>query len=375
MVAKKNINRPDYALLVVIGLLLTSGILILASVSASYSQARFGNSYYFLRRQIIVGLLPGLLLGFLAFKVKLSFIKKYSPFLLLLNLALLAMVFVPGIGLKTEGASRWINLGLISFQPSEFLKITFILYLAAWLTGRSQKEKVLNKSFIFFLVILGLIALTLIFQPDISTLAVIFAIAVIMYFSIKTPLFHTVLILLMGAGSLFFLIKQAPYRLARFSVFLRPGYEPMGIGYQLQQAVIAIGSGGIRGTGLGMSVQKFFIGLLPQPISDSIFVIFSEETGFIGGVFLVLLFLFFLWRGFKIAKGSKNKFCQLAALGITSWIIIQTFVNIGAMIRLLPLTGIPLPFVSYGGSSLVATLIAMGILLNISKKSNFSLKE
>ena len=169
------------------------------------------------------------------------------------------------------------------------------------------------------------------------------------------------------AGSLIALIKIAPYRAERMLVFFQPGIDPLGIGFQAKQALIAVGSGGIAGVGLGMGIQKF--GFLPQPISDSIFAIFAEETGFIGALALIFLFLMFLWRGFRIAKKTQNKFFQLTAIGITSWIIVQAFVNIGSMIGLLPITGIPLPFISYGGSHLIAELVGIGILLNISKQT------
>ena len=369
----KTDSQADYILLGTIGLLLVLGIVILASVSAPFSQEKFGHTYYFLKRQVIFGLIPGLILGFLAFKIRLSLIKKWVPFLLLGNLALLGIIFIPGLGLKIEGAVRWINLGPLSFQPSEFLKITFLLYLAAWLANRIPGQnkpaavKDFSQTLVVFFIVFGLISLALIFQPDISTLGIIYAIAVLMYFSANTPFRHTVLIILLGALGLFSLVKLAPYRASRFLVFFNPEIDPMGIGYQLKQSLIVIGSGGISGAGLGASIQKFFPGFLPQPISDSIFVVFSEETGFIGGLFLISLFLIFLWRGLKITKGAKDKFGQLASLGITSWIVIQAFVNIGAMIGVLPLTGITLPFISYGGSSLVASLIGVGILLNISK--------
>ena len=374
-------KKPDYVLLGTIIALTLLGILILASASAPYSQTRFGNTYYFLKRQIIFGLIPGIILGFLFFKINLSLIKKSAAFLFLINLVFLLMIFIPGIGLKIEGATRWVNLGPISFQPSEFLKITFILYLAAWLANRNKKvsknntarktNKIifLDQTFVFFLIVSGLVSLALVLQPDISTLVIIFSVAFLMYFSINTPILHNILMLVISGGGLLFLIKFEPYRAERFIVFLNPEFDPMGIGYQLKQAVIAIGSGGITGTGLGMSIQKFLPGFLPQPISDSIFVIFSEETGFIGAFLLIALFLLFLWQGFKIIKETKDRFCQLTTLGIVSWIIIQAFVNIGAMIRILPLTGVPLPFIGYGGSALAATLIGMGILLNISKQT------
>jgi len=355
----------------VVVVLLVLGILVLASVSASLSQEKFGTTYYFLNRQIL-WIIVGVILAFLVFKIPLNFLKKWAPILLLINVVLLAMVFLPKIGITFFGATRWLNLGPISFQPSEFLKLTFILYLAAWLTTRTEKisalkkQKEFSQTLIAFLIVSGLISLLLIFQPDISTLGVIILVAGIIYFLANTPLWHSLLIVLIGSGVLLTLIKLAPYRVARLLVFLKPETDPMGIGYQIKQSLIAVGSAGIFGLGLGMSRQKF--GFLPASISDSIFAIFSEETGFIGGLILISLFLIFLWRGFKIAKESKDKFSQLTALGISSWITLQAFVNIGSMIGILPLTGIPLPFISYGGSALISELIGVGILLNISKQ-------
>ena len=385
----KEHSRPDYVLVAVVTILMVLGILILTSVSTSLALKRFGTTYYFLNHQLLFGILPGIILAFLAFRIRLDLLKKWAPILLLINLVLLAIVFLPGSkflvgGTVLGGAARWINLGSISFQPAEFLKLTFILYLAAWLTSRTpqragggQSEKKFtpldskhltgfSTTLAAFLIVIGLISLLLIFQPDISTLGVIILVATLIYFLAGTPLWHNILIILIGGGGLLSLIKLAPYRFARLLVFLKPEIDPMGIGYQLKQALIAVGSGGIFGLGLGMSRQKF--GFLPQSMSDSIFAIFSEETGFIGSLILITLFLIFLWRGFRIGKITQDRFSQLTALGITSWIIIQAFVNIGSMIGILPLTGIPLPFISYGGSALVAELVGIGILLNISKQ-------
>lgn len=378
--AKKEKNHPDYILVAATGFLIVLGILILSSVSATLSQEKFGSPFYFLLHQILFGLLPGIVLAFLVFKIKLSFLRKWSPVLLLLNLGLLGMVFLPKIGVSLGGATRWIDLKIISLQPAEFLKLTFFLYLASLLESKTQsyqklikglKYKMPQSSFssgaglVAFFVLLALISIFLILQPNISTLGVIVLIGTLMYFSAGTPLWHSILIILAASGGFWALIKMAPYRASRLLIFLNPEFDPMGKGYQLKQALIAIGSGGILGLGLGMSRQKF--GFLPQAMSDTIFAIFAEEMGFIGAFVLISLFLIFLWRSIKIAKGSPDKFAQLTALGISSWIVLQAFINVGAMIRILPPTGIPLPFISYGGSHLVAELIGVGILFNISK--------
>jgi len=371
---KKNF---DYVFLGISLALIVLGILILASVSASLGQEKFGDVYYFLRRHLIYGVIPGVILAFLAFKIPLSLIKKWAFPLLLINLLFLGLVFLPKIGLSYGGAARWINLGFFSFQPSEFFKLTFLIYLAAWLSSRTaqdsstlkrketKKYQTLTTLLIPFLLILGTAAIFLIKQPAISTLGITILTAGVIYFGASAPIWHLIIIGTVGISGFLYLIYSATYRFHRLTVLLQPATDPMGIGYQIKQSLIAVGSGGILGLGLGMSRQKF--GFLPEPIGDAVFAVFSEETGFLGALILISLFLIFAWRGFKIIKAASDKFSGLLALGIIFWISSQAFINIGSMIGILPLTGIPLPFISYGGSHIVAELIGLGILLNISK--------
>ncbi len=368
---KKQKNHPDFILSATISLLLTLGFAILASVSITVSQKIFGNSFQFLMHQIKYGYLPGLILGFLAYKINLKPLRKISLPALFTTILLMVLVFLPKIGVSIGGANRWIALGPIIIQPSELLKLTFIIYLAAWLTKHKERNKKSIQLFLPLIIILAVVCALLIKQPDISTLFTVAAITLVMYFSAGTPFWQTGLLILSGIGALAILIKTAPYRLNRFLVFLRPDAQPLGIGYQMKQALIAIGSGALIGQGLGLSVQK--AGFLPEPMTDSIFAVFAEETGFVGAIILISLFLIFAWQGFKIAKQSSETFFKLMAIGITFWITFQAFINIGAMIGILPLTGIPLPLVSYGSSHLVMELIAIGLLLNISKhtKNNF----
>lgn len=371
-------NDLDYPLLGITFILILLGILVLASVSASISLEKFKTPFYYLQHQLLWGLIPGVILAWGVFKVRVSFLKKIVPVFILINLVLLAAVFLPIIGSEYTGARRWIIWGPLSFQPSEFLKITFVLYLASWLSSKTKEKYKRNrkksgpgspqtKTLFAFLIIIGIISLLLILQPDISTLGVIALTGILMYFLAFTPAWHTLLIILGGLGTLGGLIKIAPYRMNRLTVFLNPNLDPQGIGYQIKQSLIAIGSGGIKGVGLGLSRQKF--GYLPGTMSDSIFAIFAEETGVIGSIVLVALFLLFLWRGFTIATRSSDRFLKLTAWGITCWIVIQAFINIGSMSGLLPLTGIPLPFVSYGGSAMITELVGVGLLLKISKYS------
>jgi len=369
----KKKQKFDYILAIVVAVLVILGILVLASVSATFSQEKFGRTTYYLFHQMICGLVLGIILGFVAFKIKLSTLKKWAWLFILINLIFMALVFIPRLGIVAGGAPRWMNLGFVSFQPSEFLKLTFIFYLSAWLTSRTIKKsfkktkKELKFTLIPFLVIIGIIAILLTKQSDVSTLGMIILIAALMYFSANTPLWHSVLIILISSAGFLVLVKIAPYRIMRLRVLLGSIKDPMGTGYQIEQSLIAIGSGGILGLGLGTSIQR--LGFIPQTMSDSIFAVFAEETGFVGSLVLIFLFLVLLWRGFRISKRSPDKFSQLFTIGISSWICIQAFINIGAMIGILPLTGIPLPFISYGGSHMVAELIGIGILLNISKSS------
>ncbi|MFH1401886.1 MAG: putative lipid II flippase FtsW [Parcubacteria group bacterium] len=369
-------KKVDLILLGTTGALLIFGILMLASVSASFSQEKFGTTYYYLNHQLI-NILIGLILGFLAFKINLNLLKKCLPFLLFGNLTLMLMVFLPGIGISAGGATRWLNLGFTSIQPSEFLKLTFILYLASWLNTRTSYKNKLPKeernrnfgqTFLAFLMVLGIIGIFLFLQSDQSTFIIILLVATILYFVAQAPFWHIIVLILTSTGALALFGSSASYRMKRILVWLKPETDPMGIGYQIKQALIAVGSGGIFGLGLGMSRQKF--GFLPASMTDSIFAVLAEETGFLGCLILITLFLIFLWRGFKIGKNNRDNFLKFTALGITSWILIQTLINISSMIGLFPVTGIPLPFFSYGGSAIITELTGMGILLNISKHTS-----
>jgi cell division protein FtsW len=252
------------------------------------------------------------------------------------------------------------------------------LYLSAWISNRQidktkkdivshAKNTIYNITYILlpFLLLLSIISIILIMQPDLSTLGIIGLTLLAIYFGSKTPVWHTIFIILGAIGGLIALIKFEPYRLGRLLVFLHPETDPLGIGFQVKQSLIAIGSGGFFGKGLGLSYQKF--GFLPQAMTDSVFAVLGEETGIVGSTILIILFLLFLWFGFRIAKDSTDKFSKFTALGITFWITLQAFINISSAIGIWPLAGIPLPFFSYGGSHLLTELAGVGLLLNISK--------
>lgn len=373
-------SHLNYYLLLAVGILLLLGVLFLATLSSPLSLNRFGTTNYYLFHQLFFGILPALIAGIIVYFLPLEFLKKFAVVLLLTNIGLLALVFLPFFGIKLLGAQRWLNFGFFGFQPSEFLKITSVLYLSALMSckfsegkksGFASKAKSgfynLKEVFLPFFLLITVVAAILFFQRDASTMGIILLTLLIVYFASKTPIWHTLLIGFFGALGFFLLIKFTPYRMQRFLVFLNPEADPLGVGYHLKQSIIAVGSGGIFGKGLGMSTQKF--GYLPQAMSDSIFAIMAEETGILGSLALIGLFLFFIWQGVRIAKNAKDKFSQLTAVGITFWIGLQALINIGSCIGIVPLSGVPLPFISSGGSHLLTELIGVGLLLNISKKS------
>lgn len=361
-------QKPDYFLLGLFIILTILGLLILSSASVIISQTKFNNPYYYLKHQLLFGLSIGFMGFILLYKISYFKLKKLSLIILLINIGLLILVFVPGIGFGYGNAKRWIDIGPFAFQPSEILKLSFIIYLAAWL----DKKKPLLKSFWFgyipFLLINGLVGLLIIAQPDTGTLGVILLSALMMYFIAETRIIYTIFTILLGFSAFFVLIKISPYRFARFLTFLNPEIDPLGISYQINQAILGIASGGLFGLGFGKSLQKY--NYLPHPATDSIFAIFSEETGFLGGLILITIFLLIFWRGLIIAKNAPDRFGKFLAVGISSLIIIQAIINIAAISGLMPLTGIPLPFISYGGTALAVFLTSAGLLLNISKYRN-----
>ena len=296
---------------------------------------------------------------------QISIPKNLIRFLAILIL-LLVLVFIPGIGIKTLGASRWINLGVFRFQPSELAKLALVLYLATWFV--LQKGKInaqnLSKLGVIVAVMVGLILL----QPDLGTAIILMSSSLLLYIVVGGSWLHVLVIvpaLILGA---FGFISIAPYRLARMTTFLHPFEDIRETGYHMYQALLGIGSGGVFGLGIGQSRQKY--AFLPEATTDSIFAIIAEEVGFIGASIMVLLFLLLVWRGFRIAFRAKDAFSRFLAAGITCMIGVQAFMNIGSMVAIIPLTGVVLPLVSYGGSSMIVTLAGIGILLRIAKEKS-----
>ncbi|MFH0779503.1 MAG: putative lipid II flippase FtsW [Parcubacteria group bacterium] len=368
---KSNLGSPDYALIIAFGFLILFGLLMLTSAGAADGYQKFNDSYHFIKHQIIHGLLPGLALFFIFARINYRIWKKFTMPLLFLSLILLIIVFIPGVGATYGTAKSWINIGQFSFQPSELVKLTFLLYLATWLEKRgTQGVKDLYYGFMPFLFLIGIISGLMLLQPDLGTLAIIIFISVAVFFASGAKLKHVIGLLIAGAGAIYLLILKSPYRAARLTTFLHPELDPQGIGYHINQAFLAIGSGGWSGRGFGMSRQKFQY--LPEATGDSIFAILAEEMGFIVCLIFLGLLIFLMLRIFKIAKNAPDPFGRLLAVGIASWFIFQSFFNICSMIGLMPMTGVPLPFISYGGSALAVGLAAIGLLVNISKQTKNS---
>lgn len=336
------------------------GIFMLYESSSYSSLLSIGDKYYFVKNQSVwfaIGVVACLVVSRVDYK---RYYKLALPFLLV-SLVFLILPFFPGFGLELKGAHRWINLGFIVVQPSEILKITLTIYLAAWL---SMKEK---GRFFAFIMLLALSVFLVVIEPDMGTAFIIAVTATIVYFLSGAPIRDMVLILLGTIIGIFGLIKVAPYRIARLTAFQNFDAKDLPTtSYHVKQILIALGYGGLFGVGFGNSIQKY--AYLPESTTDSIFAIFAEETGFIGSVFLAGLFVLLLVLGFYIALRAPDNFGKLLAAGIIIFIIIQAFINIASQVVLIPLTGIPLPFISYGGSSLIINFISIGILLSIARR-------
>jgi len=364
---KARVGKPDYLLAMTVFLLCLFGIVMISSASIVLSGERFGHNYYYVTHQIIsfvIGL-AALLLGYF---IDYRLWRKLALIMFLASLIMLLGVFIPGIGREFGGAHRWLGIGNILFQPSEIVKLTFIIYFASWLERKGEGIRDFSAGFIPFIVLIVILGFLIMSQPDLGTLSVIILTAVVIFF-IAGARYNHIGLATIGALILFtILVRVAPYRMQRFLVFLNPGEQTLGAGYHINQALIAIGSGGLWGLGFGQSKQKYLY--LPQPHIDSIFAVIAEELGFIRTGLILLAYVFIGIRGFKIARNAPDNFAKYLAIGITAWIVFQAFINIAAMLNLLPLTGFPLPFISFGGSSLIVSLFAIGILLNISKFSS-----
>ena len=352
-------NRRDILLLGSVVFLTFFGLLMIYDASSFVAFRDFSDKYHYVRDQS-VWIILGLIVLFIGSRFDYKRYYNLALPLLLVSILFLFLVFVPGIGISALGANRWVNMGFFILQPSELVKLSLAIYLAAWF---STKEKGRLPAFLLLLsLIIGLIML----QPDMGTASIVLAEALAVYFLSGANVLHIVglipIILLGGLA----LIKLEPYRAARLSTFLNPDASLQTTSYHTRQILIALGSGGITGLGFGNSLQKY--AYLPEGTTDSIFAIIAEETGFVGSFFIILIFLAIIWCGFKIAMSARDTFGKLLAGAITVFLGAQIIINLSAQTLLFPLTGIPLPFLSYGGSALIVNLFSIGILLNISKQ-------
>lgn len=340
---------------------------MLLSASGPLGYQRFGDVMYFFKHQLFYGLLPGAILFVIFAGMDYRKLVKFAPAALILSIVLLLCVYLPGIGMRFGGSGRWVNFGLFAFQPSEFVKIGFLIYVAAWLEKRVEDREAhnLEKGFIPFLIALSIIMVLLILQPNTGSMVVIAGSALTAYFISGAPLAYFAGLGVAGAALFGLLIKATPYRADRVLTFLHPENDPQGIGYHINQALLAIGSGGLWGLGYGHSRQKYLY--LPEVAGDSIFAVVAEELGFIITAFFLTLLAFFIYRCFEIAKKAADPFGRFLAVGISAWIGIQSALNIASMLGLVPITGVTLPFISYGSSAFVALSIACGIMASISR--------
>lgn len=362
-------HSPDYVIIFAIGFLVLFGLLMLASASSAIAQADTGDSLFYLKRQLMFGLGAGLIGFLITYNLYYGVYRKrwISTFLLVFSIFLLLATFSP-LGVERGGATRWINLGGFEFQPSEILKIALVVYLAIWLTAKKSRQESFKEGYIPFVVVIGFISVLLFLQKSTSPVFILASVALIMYFMSGAKLRYIGLTILGGIAALALLVAVTSYRLDRITTFLNPGAaDPQGAGYHINQAKTAIGSGGLTGVGYGQSVFSKVEGRLPEPFGDSIFAIIAEEFGFIGSILILSLFTVLVLRIFLLAKKARDNFAQLLLVGFGSLIGIQAVVNIGAMSGILPLTGAPLPFISYGGTALAVFMTIGGITANISK--------
>lgn len=360
----KSGRKPDIFLMALLALLILGGLFILASASSELGRIKFGDSYYYLKHQALYGLLPGVIGFIFCFFFPYQNLKKLAFPLFIFNLALLTLVFTK-FGLSSGGASRWLEFGPISFQPAELLKLTFIIYISAWVGGQAKRTASFWGGFLPFLVASGIMAGMLFLQPATSTVVILLASAGMVYFLSGAEWKY----IFMAAGLvvviLASLIYFTPYRMKRIVGFLDKSSNTQTINYHVNQALIALGSGGAFGMGYGKSTAK--VNYLPAVIDDSIFAVVGQEMGFLGTGLITILFGMLVFRLFWLAKKARDKFGRNMLVGFGSIIALQSIVNMGAISGLLPLTGVPLPFISYGGTALAIFMTMGGISLNISK--------
>ncbi len=359
-------SAPDAMMMISTLLLLGIGIVMVYSASAVLAFHDYGDYFYYLKRQLIFAAL-GVIALYTTMNVDYWAWKRFAKIGLIVCFALLVVVLIPGIGVVRGGARSWLGIGSLGIQPSEFMKLGMILFLAKMLSEDQSRITLFRKGLLPPLLIMGAAFGLIMLQPDLGTGAVLVGASLMIIYAAGARMSHLFMLAMVGVAGLVGLIAAAPYRLQRITAYLDPWQDPLGAGYQAIQSLYAIGPGGLVGLGLGMSRQKY--NYLPEPQTDFIFSIIGEELGFIGGAAVLLLFLLLVWRGMRTAITAPDVFGSLLAVGIVGMIAVQVIINIGVVIGMFPVTGITLPLISAGGSSLTLILTAIGILLNISRYS------
>jgi len=349
-------HGSDKNLLVLIITFIFIGLVAIADASAPQALNTFGNKFHLFRLQLMWSVV-GFIAMYITSIVNYKFWEKIANFLFFVSIFFLLIVLLPHLGFKALGARRWIDFGFFSFQPSELVKFTLAIFLA--------KVASKNKSFASYFVPVVLVTGLIMLQPDLGTTLIVAIIGFGQIFISNINMMYFISSFIAGIVGTIGLILVSPYRRERLSTFLKMEADPLGSSYHIRQVLLGLGSGGIFGVGLGSSRQKYLF--LPEASTDSIFAIIAEELGLIGALIIISLFVFYIYKGLHIAKNAPDEFGRVLAVGLTLWIGGQAFLNIASMVALVPLTGIPLPFISYGGSSLVTVMAACGILLNISK--------
>ncbi len=338
--------------------LLIFGLVMIYSASVSEALRDFGSKWHFVLLQLKWASI-GTMLMLIASRIPMRTWQRLAPVLLLGGLVLLLLVAIPGIGTRVQGARRWLILPGFSFQPAELMKLIQVIYLASWLKDR-------RVSLGHFLAYIGVVGGLIMLEPDMGTTLVITTLSVAIYFLAGYELSNLLIIGASGLVAALIAILAAPYRLARVTTFLDPSKDPLGTSYHIRQVILALGSGGIVGLGIGQSKQKYEY--LPESTTDSIFAVVGEELGFIGAIILILVFAYLVYLIFRVASRARSPFSSLLAAGVGSWFALQVVLNLAAMVALTPLTGIPLPLVSYGGSALVTMLIGIGLVLGVARE-------
>lgn len=352
--------------LVYVAILTLFGLAVLISASAPYGYSKFGDTYYFVKRQLLYGILPGFFLFVVLGRFRYNFWEKISWTFYFFCLALLILIFIPGVGADfNKYANSWIDFGFIHFQPAELAKLSLIMILSLLLSDPKRDLSDWKNGLLPVLGIIAPILALVALQPDIGTLVVFGGITAGLLFLAKIPKSFLAALIAIGVALVALMIVIAPYRMNRLTIFLHPELDPQGVGYHVNQSYLAVGSGGFWGLGFGHSRQKHLY--LPEVHSDSIFAVIAEEMGYFFSFGLVVLIMLVAWRGFKIAKEAPDQYGYLLVSGIMIWFFWQSFINIGAMVGLLPLTGVTLPFVSHGGTSLMVCLAAVGIISSVSR--------